>query len=369
MENYKTCSLKQHKETKARSYCQQCDIYMCEKCAKIHSELCQNHIPYNLDSDKTIFTGICQRENHSEKLIYFCRTHNELCCSSCITKIKGNGNGQHTDCSICFIGDIKDEKKNKLKENINNLEKISNTFEESLKNLKSLYEKINANKEELKKSILIIFTKIRNEINEREDKILSEVDQKFDELYFKEELIKKGEKLPKKVKESIQQGKLIDKDWNENKKKLNSIINDCIAIENDLKDINNINFCIKKFNSIYYDFKFTPLEKDKKLSQFIYDIKQFGSLYYKEYKLKEKEEEVYKEEQKQEKEISKEEEKYYEKIEEKNEEAQKDDYYYYENVKKEEEPKKEYDYYYENVKKEEPKKQYNKKKIKYEKKR
>ncbi len=55
-----------------------------------------------------------------------------------------------------------------------------------MKNLKSLYEKINANKEELKKSILIIFTKIRNEINEREDKILSEVDQKFNELYFKE---------------------------------------------------------------------------------------------------------------------------------------------------------------------------------------
>ena len=63
---------------------------MCNKCENVHSELCQNHSPYRLNKDiKNIFTGICFRENHLNKLEYFCKTHNELCCANCITKIKG----------------------------------------------------------------------------------------------------------------------------------------------------------------------------------------------------------------------------------------------------------------------------------------
>ena len=176
MDNNKKCSLKQHSEKKALSYCQQCDIYMCNTCAKIHSELCQKHIPYDLDSDKQIFTGICRTENHFEKLNYFCRKHNMLCCAACITKIKGKGNGQHTDCNICYIEDIKDEKKKKLKENIIRLEKLSNNIEDSVKNLKELFEKINGDKEEIKKSIQTIFTKIRTELNEREREHIIRVD-------------------------------------------------------------------------------------------------------------------------------------------------------------------------------------------------
>lgn len=115
MENITTCSLKQHSEKKAISYCQQCDIYMCNICEKTHSELCQKHIPYNLNIDKQIiFTGRCQIKNHSDKLDYFCRDHNELCCAACITKIKGRGNGQHIDCNICYIEDTKIEKKNEF---------------------------------------------------------------------------------------------------------------------------------------------------------------------------------------------------------------------------------------------------------------
>ena len=217
MDNGKKCSLKQHTETKAISYCQQCDIYICNTCNKNHSDLCQNHTPYNLNTDKKIFTGICQTEKHSDELRYFCKTHNELCCAACIKKIKGKGNGQHTDCNICYIEDIENEKKKKLKENLKNLKDISNNIDEAIKDLKLLFEKINQSKEELKKSIQIIFTKIRNEINNREDEILLEVDQKYDEVYFKEDIVKKGEKLPKKIKESLQQGELTDKEWNQKK--------------------------------------------------------------------------------------------------------------------------------------------------------
>ena len=87
-----------------------------------------------------------------------------------------NGYGQHFNCEVCLIKDIKDEKKNKLKENIKYLEDSS------------------------KNTLSKIFTKIRNIVNEREDKLLLELDTKFDEIYFKEDIIKKGEKLPNQIK-------------------------------------------------------------------------------------------------------------------------------------------------------------------------
>ena len=53
-----------------------------------------------------------------------------------ISKIKREGKGQYTDCDVCNIEDIKKEKKNKLKENIIILENFSNTFEQSINELK-----------------------------------------------------------------------------------------------------------------------------------------------------------------------------------------------------------------------------------------
>ena len=56
---------------------------------------------------------------------YFCKTHNKLCCSSCIVKLKREGKGQHTDCDICLIEDIENEKKKNLNKNIEILEDLS----------------------------------------------------------------------------------------------------------------------------------------------------------------------------------------------------------------------------------------------------
>ena len=114
-----------------------------------------------------LFIDICQLENHHIKFEYFCKLHIILCCSSCITKIKSELNGQHTDCEVCLIKDIKDEKKNKLKEDIDCLENLFITFENSNKELKLKIQKI--------------FTKIRNTLNDREDELLSDIDNKFNE--------------------------------------------------------------------------------------------------------------------------------------------------------------------------------------------
>ena len=106
------CSLPKHKKNYAISYCQECKIYMCKNCQNIHSGLCiQHHLNKNDNDINNIFTGFCQKKNHYDKLEFYCKTHNELCCSGCISIIKKEGKGDHTDCDVCLIEDIKSEKK------------------------------------------------------------------------------------------------------------------------------------------------------------------------------------------------------------------------------------------------------------------
>ena len=266
------CSSKKHNEINAISYCQECNIYMCNKCESHHLELFDNHHQYKLDKNiNEIFTGFCKEKNHIDKLDYYCRNHNQLCCSSCIIKIKRKGKGQHTDCDVCNIEDIKDEKKNKLKENITILE--------------NLFNKINEDKEVLKEKIQKIFTNIRNEINAREDNLLIEVDKKFENIFFKGEKMKKLEKLPNKIKISLEKGKIIDNEWNDDNK-LRSIINDCINIENNIKDIDLLNKNNELYKSKKYNIRFIPEETE--LNKFLENIKTFGNIYYNtfEYKIK-----------------------------------------------------------------------------------
>ena len=228
--NNKKCSLKKHEEINAISYCQECKIYMCNKCENHHIELFQNHHEHKLDKDiNEIFTGFCKEINHFDKLEFYCKNHNKLCCTACISKIKREGKGQHTDCDVCNIEDIKEEKKNKLKENIKILENLSNTFEQSINELKKIFEKINNKKEELKLKIQKIFTNIKSKLNEREDQLLLEVNKQFDNIFIKEDIIKNTDKIPNKIKINLEKGKLIDNNWNDNNK-LYLLINDCINI-------------------------------------------------------------------------------------------------------------------------------------------
>jgi len=215
MENFKKkCSLKEHKEVDAIYFCQECKIYICNKCDQFHSNWYKEHHKFNLNKDlMDIFTGFCQEKNHSVELRYICKTHNKLLCAECITKIKDNKNGQHSDCDICIIQDIEKIKKNKLSENIIYLQNLSQSINESLSELKIIFEKINENKEELNLKIQKIFTKLRNILNDREDELLKEIDNYFNNSFFSENLIKEGEKLPQKIKISLEEGKLIEKEW------------------------------------------------------------------------------------------------------------------------------------------------------------
>ena len=156
------CTSKNHEEIDAIIYCYECKKYFCNKCNNHHSEMCGDHKIIKLNHSNEVFIDTCKENNHINKLEFYCQEHNTLCCLACISWIKEKGYGQHSDCDVCLIENIKNEKKNKLKDNINQLEELYNQMEQSIEELKKLYEEINKNKEELKLKIQNIFTKLRN---------------------------------------------------------------------------------------------------------------------------------------------------------------------------------------------------------------
>ena len=142
-----------------------------------------------MNKEEEIFTGYCLEKNHPNKLEYFCKNHNQLCCAACISKLNTIGDGQHKDCEVCITRDIKDLKKNKLKENLKLLEKLEIEYIEKISEMKKLLEIAEKDRDNLKLKVQSIFTMIRNTINDREDEILSEIDNTFKNTYFNEKFI------------------------------------------------------------------------------------------------------------------------------------------------------------------------------------
>lgn len=243
------CSSNKHKDTNAISYCINCKLYLCNKCQKMHSEFYEEHNLINLDKDlNNFFIDECNKENHDKiKLKFFCKKHNILCCAYCVSKINKFGFGEHYNCDFAHINEIKEEKRNKLKENIKTLQELSKNIDNIINELKNINENINKDKDELKINIQKLFTKLKSAINEKEDQLLTKVDEIYDNSFITDELVKSSEKLPNKIKASLEKGNLIQKEWNEND--LANYINICLYIENNIKEINKIKDVIEKYKS------------------------------------------------------------------------------------------------------------------------
>ena len=270
----KKCSFEEHKDIDAISYCSKCDIYVCEKCKDYHNNLInRNHNQiFNKENNE-----ICLEKNHQEKLEYFCRTHNKLCCRACVTKIKGLGNGQHSECDICFVKDITDERKNLLNQNIIYLKNNRTSFDSLINKLKQAYKEISDKKEKLKIRIQKFFTKIRNEINKREDQLLLIVEQVYENYFFNKNFSKDIDKIENKLNLSINKGMLVSNEYNNDEINFISLINDCILIEDCIKEINYLKENYEKYE------KNETLAIDLKLKEeeinFLNNIKNLGNIY------------------------------------------------------------------------------------------
>jgi len=272
----KKCSSQKHKDLDAISYCQECHLNLCKKCENLHAELFQIHKTYNLDKNiNEIFTGFCNEENHLEKLNFYCKDHDKLCCASCLCKIKEKNYGQHAECKVCFIEEIKEDKKNEIEDNIKILEYFSKRMIKTIEQINIIYDKLDENKEKLKLEIQTIFTKIRNVLNEREDKLLLELDNKFNEIYFKQDLPKKSKKLLNEINILINKGMLIYCKWRD--EKLNLMIHDCIQFEDKVLNIYSVNETFKISDKLKnFQIKFMQ-EEENNINSILDMIKNFGN--------------------------------------------------------------------------------------------
>ena len=137
-----------------------------------------------------------------------------------------------------------------------------------------MFEKIIQKKEELQLNVQKMFTKIRSVINEREDEILADIDKKYKENFCDETIIKESDKLPNKIKKSLEKGNINENDWND-ANKLSSLINDCINIEMNIKNIKYLNDSIEKCKKIN-DIEIKFIVEDESIEEFINSVKTLG---------------------------------------------------------------------------------------------
>ena len=122
-----------------------------------------------------------------------------------------------------------------------------------------------------------IFTRLRTVINEREDELLNEIDKIFNDKFFDENSLKEEEKLPGKIKSSMEKVKEMDKELEEIN--LNKYINNCIIIENDIEKINLINKQINKYiENEGKKVQFFPDENG--INNMLEKIRSFGKIEY-----------------------------------------------------------------------------------------
>jgi hypothetical protein len=145
------------------------------------------------------------------------------------------------------------------------LEVLSINFQQNINEIKNIVNKMEQEKEQLKKDIQKLFTNLRNYLNSKEDELLSNVDKKYNELSFDTD-ITKDKKMEKKIKYSLEAGKRIGKSWTSFK--LNSVINDCITIENNINYLNKINQKIRELKSLNYKYNY-----ESEVMQFLENMK------------------------------------------------------------------------------------------------
>ena len=152
---------------------------------------------------------------------------------------------------------------------------ILNTLQNSINELENIYNNILQNKEELTINIQKIFTKLKAALNKREDEIILDIENKYSESFFDEDIIKQSKKLPEKIKVSLDKTKIIEEKW-KNNEELCFAINDSLEIEKDNAKIREINESINKCNGLIVNIYFRPNKKG--VMELMDSINKFGSV-------------------------------------------------------------------------------------------
>jgi hypothetical protein len=151
-----------------------------------------------------------------------------------------------------------------------------------MEEFKKNYEKVT--KEITKTKIQNIFTKIKESIDGREKEVLSKFEDlmanHFDEIFEKEK--QKYENLSNTIEESLSKSRDLEEEMNDiEKNKINSAINECLILENSIKDLSNDLAKIKNeidISKVTSGLKFSE-EEDESLNKYVESLKNLGNIY------------------------------------------------------------------------------------------
>ena len=177
------CYYNEHSEQTATNYCFKCNKFLCETCSTSHFDANPNHNLFSVDKDLRLnFTGYCS-EGHPNKLEYYCSTHNNLCCAACLCKINDKGDGQHTECKVCHMDEIKEEVDEDLDEE--SKEEISlksgSKHSKIIGVRKSVVSRISKSKDEISQELGLSSA----EKNQNYEQEIQDLVEKIDEVYSK----------------------------------------------------------------------------------------------------------------------------------------------------------------------------------------
>ena len=104
-----------------------------------------------------------------------------------------------------------------------------------------------------------------------------ELDEKYNDIYFKQDIIKQIKILSNKIYLSLKKSKVLKNEWSD-ENKLHSLLNDCINIENNIKNINIINEIIQKGKNLNKN-KIKCSLNQFSIKDYLEDFKIFGKIY------------------------------------------------------------------------------------------
>ena len=97
-------------------YCKTCKQFQCDVCNRMHRRIAtlKGHVIVDVNdqstrNDEFDMQGIDRCEKHNEIGKFYCKTHDQLCCSDCVL-------GSHLKCGVVELGELTDSNDDNLKQ-------------------------------------------------------------------------------------------------------------------------------------------------------------------------------------------------------------------------------------------------------------
>ena len=177
-------------QERAIKHCPSCEIFMCQKCSKLHNTwpAHKNHDVLSVQELSDPESQIKMRRKlycikHKDKILdYFCESCKELCCIDCVVL-----NHQKADHSCVAMSEVAQKQKGTLQSSCLTLDKKLSEATKALNNIDHVIKSLETNaktaKDQIKEQKGKVLKIVTEKVNEEWKKMSEEVDKTYDELY------------------------------------------------------------------------------------------------------------------------------------------------------------------------------------------